>query len=71
MEIPVLQYNRTVGTHGESMSREWRDRYKRGRCMVGKSAIQAEDVKWSELKVAKHVSSVPRKAAIVCTVPVP
>ena len=64
MEIPVLQYNRTVGTHGESMSREWRNRYKRGRCMVGKSAIQAEAVMRSEILVAKRVIGVPRKAAI-------
>ena len=31
VEIPVLLYNRTVGTQTESVSREWRNRYKRGR----------------------------------------
>ena len=50
MEIPVLQYNRTVGTHVESMGRERKDRCKRGRSMKGKSVIQSEDVKWSETK---------------------
>ena len=71
MEIPVLQSNRTVGTHVESVSREWKDRYKRSRRMVGKSAIQSKGVTRSEIKVAKHVSHVPRKAAIVLYVPVP
>ena len=50
MEIPVLQYNRNVGTHVESMSREREDRYKRGRRVEGKSVTQSEDVTWSELK---------------------
>ena len=71
MEIPVLLYDRTVGTHVESMSRESENRCKRRRCMVGKPAIQAESVMRSEEIVAKHVSHVPRKAAIVHTVPVP
>ena len=71
VEIPVPQYNRTVGTQTESMSREWKNRYKRGRSMIGKSVIQSEDVTWSELKVAKHVSRLSRKAAIVYNVPVP
>ena len=31
VEIPVPQHNRTVGTRVESMSREWKDRCKRGR----------------------------------------
>ena len=39
VEIPVLRYDRTVGTHVESISREWKDRYKRGRCVTGKSVI--------------------------------
>ena len=32
---------------------------------------QAKDVMWSEIKVAKYVSHVPRKAAIALYVPVP
>jgi len=55
----------------ESISREWKYRYKRKRCQAGKSAWQAKDVMWSEIKVAKYVSHVPRKAAIVLYVPVP
>ena len=31
VEIPVPDINRTVGTQKESASREWKDRYKRGR----------------------------------------
>ena len=64
MEIPVLLFIRTVGTHVESESRERKDRYKRGSREVGKSASQCEDVMCSELKVAKSMSHVPRKAAI-------
>ena len=65
MEIPVLLFIRTVGTHVESESREWKDRYKRGSREVGKSASQCEDVMWIELSVEKLMSHVPRKAAIV------
>ena len=50
VEIPVLQYNRTVGTHVESISHERKTWYKRRRRMIGKSVIQAKDVMWSELK---------------------
>ena len=50
VEIPVLLFIRTVGTHVESESREWKDRYKRGRSSVGKSALQSEAVKWIEKK---------------------
>ena len=50
VEIPVLLYNRTVGTRGESVSRERKDRCKRGRRMAGKSAMQTEDVMRTELK---------------------
>ena len=64
MEIPVLLFIRTVGTHVESESREWKDRYKRGRRVVGKSASQSEDVMWIEKEVEKLMSHVPRKAAI-------
>ena len=60
-----------MGTHVESISREWKYRYKRKRSTAGKSAVQSEDVMWSEIKVAKYVSHVPRKAAIVLYVPVP
>ena len=49
MEIPVLCVPRTVGTHVESMSRERKDRYKRGRSKAGKSALQSEDVMCSEV----------------------
>lgn len=49
VDIPVLQYDRTVGTRKESGSREWKARYKRGTSMVGKSAMQWEDVMWSEV----------------------
>ena len=44
VEIPVLQYDRTVGTHVESISHERKAWYKRGRSKVGKSALQSEDV---------------------------
>ena len=71
VDIPVLQYDRTVGTRKESGSREWKARYKRGRSDKGKSVSQSEAVTWSEIKVAKHVSQPPRKAAIVQYVPVP
>ena len=71
MEIPVLLYNRTVGTQTESVTREWKDRDKRGRSMVGKSAVQSEDVMWTEPIVGKLVSWLPRKAAIVSYKPVP
>ena len=60
-----------MGTHVESISREWKYRYKRKRCQAGKSAWQAKDVMWSEIKVAKLVSWLSGKAAIVYIVPVP
>ena len=50
VDIPVLVDTRTVGTQTESVTREWKDRDKRGRSIVGKSAIQSEDVMWSEDK---------------------
>ena len=71
VDIPVLQYDRTVGTRKESGSREWKARYKRGTSMVGKTAMQWEAVMRSEIQVAKSVSHASRKAAIVYTVPVP
>ena len=56
MEIPVLYVIRTVGTHVESISQEWKDWYKRGRSQVGKSARQSEDVMRTEIEVGKWVS---------------
>ena len=56
MEIPALQYTRTVGTHVESMGAEWEAAYKRGRSDTGKSVSQSEDVMWTEMKVGKMVS---------------
>ena len=71
MEIPVLSYIRTVGTHEESVSREWEDRCKHRRCWVGKSVQRADGVMRIELKVEKYADLVPRKAAIVYMTPVP
>ena len=60
-----------MGTQGESQSREWKNRYKRGTRLVGKSASQWEGVMWTEVEVGKLVSKLPRKAAIVFYKPVP
>ena len=60
-----------MGTQTESQSAEWKNAYKRGRRVIGKSVIQSEDVMWTELLVGKHVSWLPRKAAIAYTAPVP
>ena len=60
-----------MGTQRENQSREWKNRYKRNTSTVGKSAVQWEDVMWTELKVGKLVSELPRKAAIVYLLPVP
>ncbi|WP_207635516.1 hypothetical protein, partial [[Clostridium] hylemonae] len=62
---------RTVGTRVESISREWKDRRKRGRRTSGKSGVQTKSVTRTELKVGKYVSHASRKAAIVYIVPVP
>ena len=48
VEIPALQYIRTVGTHVESMGAEWKAAYKRGRSHIGKTVWQSEDVTWTE-----------------------
>ena len=37
VEIPVLQHNRTVGTHVESMGAEWKAACKRRSCAGGKT----------------------------------
>ena len=71
VEIPVLRYDRTVGTRKESGSREWKARCKQGTRHSGKSGCQWEAVMRSEIQVAKSVSHASRKAAIVYTVPVP
>ena len=63
--------DRTVGTQWESRSREWKSRYKRRRGCIGKSVHQPKGVMWSELLVAKPVSLLARKAAIVSYRPVP
>ena len=64
-KIPVPYIIRTVGTQKESVSREWKYRSKRRRRYIGKSVYQSKDVMGSEIKVAKYVSRLPRKAAIV------
>ena len=50
VEIPVLRYERNVGTHVESMSRERKDRCKRDSSHAGKSVWQYEDVTRTEIK---------------------
>ena len=50
VEIPVLSYDRTVGTQAESASRERKARCKRGRSTSGKSGVQSEDVMRIEKK---------------------
>ena len=60
-----------MGTREESISREWRDRRKRGSRFAGKSVSQCEDVMRTEIKVGKYVGLASRKAAIVYMIPVP
>ena len=48
VEIPVLLYDRTVGTHEESASRGRKNRCKRRRRWKGKSVHQSEAVMRSE-----------------------
>ena len=71
VDIPVLQYDRTVGTRKESGSRGWivpvQARYQYGRKI--RHAMGRRDVE--RKLVAKPVSHASRKAAIVHTVPVP
>ena len=71
MEIPVLSYIRTVGTHEERVSREWRNRCKLRSRQIGKSVWQGDVVIRIEVKVEKYAALVPRKAAIVYMAPVP
>ena len=59
-----------AGTHAGSAGRERKYRYKRRRRqMIKELPIRGRDVE--RKKVAKRAESVPRKAAIVLTVPVP
>ena len=55
----------------ESVSREWKDRCKRGSRVIGKSVIQCKDVMRTEIEVGKYMSHASRKAAIVYMIPVP
>ena len=50
VEIPVLRYNRTVGTRVESTGAEWKAARKQGRRHAGKSVCQSEDVMRTEQK---------------------
>ncbi len=70
VEIPVLQYDRTVGTQKESTT--WngiQGQAQEGYGWKNRRATQRCDA--YRTKVGKCVSRLPRKAAIVCTVPVP
>ena len=49
VDIPVLQYDRTVGTRKESGSREWKARYKRGTSHIEK-AMEMIDYKNKPLR---------------------
>ena len=70
-KIPAPCTDRTVGTQRESASREWKYRCKQRSRVGSKSPTQGEAVMRSELIVAKRVSQLPRKAAIVLYGPVP
>ena len=50
VEIPVLSYDRTVGTQRESLSRERENRCKRSRSQTGKTVWQSEAVMRTELE---------------------
>ncbi len=41
-EIPVLRDDRTVGTHAQAMSREWKARRKERRAQGGKTPCRAQ-----------------------------
>ena len=53
------------------MSREWKNRYKRKLCCIGKTVQRSRVRDVERNKVAKHVDRLPRKAAIVSYKPVP
>ena len=71
VEIPVLRYDRTVGTRKESGSRGWIVPVQAGYQSLWqiRKSIRRRDV--DRNLVGKRVSWLPRKAAIVYTVPVP
>ena len=76
VEIPVLRYDRNVGTHVESVSREREDRCKRKRGKekakaFRKNRLPTQRRDAERTKVAKHKSLPSRKAAIVHNIPVP
>ena len=49
VEIPALQYDRTVGTHVESAGAERKAACKRSSSMAGKPAMQCEGVMRTEV----------------------
>ena len=66
MEIPALQYIRTVGTYVESAGAEWRAACKRGSRAVGKSAAQGKEVIRSELTSSEVPDSGCREKPLLC-----
>ena len=71
MEIPVLRYDRTVGTRKESGSRGWIVPVQAGYQPLWQIRVAMGSRDAERNKVAKSVSHASRKAAIVYTVPVP
>ena len=71
MEIPVLLYDRTAGTHEGSACREREDRCKRSRRRAGKAVLRSRRREAERKRVAKRAGFVPRKAAIDHKAPVP
>ena len=71
VDIPVLQYNRTVGTRKESGSRGWIVPVQAGYQPLWQIRVAMGSRDAERNKVAKSVSHASRKAAIVYTVPVP
>ena len=70
VEIPVLSGDRTVGTHVESITGEWNPGQAE-ELLYRKNRTVRQSCDADRNKVGKHVSHVPRKAAIDHTVPVP
>ena len=54
MEIPVLLYDRTAGTHGESVGREREDRCKHNRWRAGKSVLRSRRCDAERKEVVKR-----------------
>ena len=71
VDIPVLQYDRTVGTRKESGSRGWIVPVQAGYQSLWQIRVAMGSRDAERNKVAKSVSHASRKAAIVYTVPVP